>query len=88
MTNKPRNRVVVFRLSHDEYRSLKEACERRSARNLSDFTRSEVLSYLQSDVPGSQLDCRLASIEQKLAALQSQVNRLQGVFNAEPTPQP
>lgn len=84
MTNQPRNRVVVFRLSQEEYRSLRQACDRRGARNLSDFTRTEVLSYLQSDALASHLGSRFAAIEQKVAALQADVNRvLQGTVYAE-----
>lgn len=88
MTSNPRNRVVVFRLSQDEYRSLKEACERAGARNLSDFTRSEILEYLQSDALSDRLNRRLESLEQRIARMQLQLNSvLQGVLHAEPTPQ-
>jgi hypothetical protein len=84
MTSQPRNRVVVFRLSQEEYRSLKEACDRAGARNLSDFTRSEVLECLNSDAFGGHLARRFASLEQQIAALQFQLNNLlQGVFHAE-----
>jgi hypothetical protein len=64
----PRNRVVVFRLSRDEYRALKDACSARGARNMSDFTRSELLGHLHGD--------RFAAIEQRIAELQSIVTRL------------
>lgn len=92
MTSKPRNRVVVFRLSEDEYRSLKEACARRGARNVSDFTRSEVLESL-SDTRNGDLDRRFKTIEQGIASLQSQFNNvllnlLQGVRHAEINPSP
>jgi len=71
MTSKPRNRIVVFRLSQDEYRSLQDACIRAGARNLSDFTRSEVLERLDSD-------------EQQIATMQFQLNNLlQGVLHEE-----
>ena len=84
MTSKPRNRVVVFRLSQDEYRSLQEACSRAGARNLSDFTRSEVLECLNSDASGGHLARRFASLEQQIAFMQFQLNNvLQGVFHAE-----
>jgi hypothetical protein len=84
MTSKPRNRVVVFRLSQDEYRSLQEACNRAGARNLSDFTRSEVLECLNSDALGGHLARRFASLERQMAAIQFQLNNLlQGVFHAE-----
>ena len=84
MTSKPRNRIVVFRLSQEEYRSLREACNRAGARNLSDFTRSEVLERLNPDAHGGHLANRFASLEQQIAAMQFQLNNLlQGVFHAE-----
>jgi hypothetical protein len=84
MTTKPRNRVVVFRLSQEEYRSLQEACTRAGARNLSDFTRSEVLDCLDSNGLGGNLARRFALLEEQMAAIQFQLNSLlQGVFHAE-----
>ncbi len=76
MTNKPRNRVVVFRLSQDEYSALKEACERVGARNLSDFARTGILGYLGADPPAGRFNERFASLEQRIATLQSQLNIL------------
>jgi hypothetical protein len=84
MTSKPRNRIVVFRLSQEEYRSLQEACNRAGARNLSDFTRSEVLECLNSDAFGGHLARRFTSLEQQIAVMQFQLNNLlQGVFHEE-----
>lgn len=84
MTNKPRNRIVVFRLSQEEYRLLQEACSRAGARNLSDFTRSEVLVCLNSDAHGGHFAQRFASLEQQIAVMQFQLNNLlQGVFHEE-----
>jgi hypothetical protein len=80
--------VVVFRLSQDEYRLLKEASEREGARNLSDFARSGILEYLQADALSSHLTRRIASLEQQIAALQLQINQLlQGALHVEPMPQ-
>lgn len=88
MTDKPRNRIVVFRLSQDEYRALREACDRCGARNLSDFTRSGVLAYLQSDAP-AHMERRFALLEQELATLKSRINHLlQGATRAEPPLRP
>ena len=88
MTSKPRNRVVVFRLSQDEYRSLQEACARAGARNLSDFTRSEVLECVSSDTSGGHMARRFASLEQQIALIQFQLdNLLQGVCHADSKPQ-
>ena len=76
MTNKPRNRVVVFRLSQEEYHLLKEACERAGGRNLSDFTRSEILEYLHTDSFDRRLNTQFDALEQRIAVLQSQLNSL------------
>ena len=43
---KRRNRVVVFRLTQDEYEDLKTVCTVRGARNISDFARSELLTAI------------------------------------------
>jgi hypothetical protein len=64
----PRNRVVVFRLSRDEYRILKDACCARGARNISDFTRSALLGHLDFN--------HFTAIEQRISELQSIVTRL------------
>jgi hypothetical protein len=71
-----RDRIVVFRLTQDEYRSLKEACDSRGARNLSDFTRSEVLATLQAGTLAGHLTRRLAMIEAEIATMQSAIARL------------
>ena len=40
---KPRNRVVLFRLTQDEYEAVQAACSENSARSLSDFARARIL---------------------------------------------
>jgi CRISPR/Cas system Type II protein with McrA/HNH and RuvC-like nuclease domain len=53
-----RDRIVVFRLSQDEYARLQTACSERGGASLSDFTRSELLAAIDghiernSGVPG------------------------------------
>jgi len=88
MTDKPRNRIVVFRLSQEEYRALKEACDRCGARNLSDFTRSGILTYLRGD-SSSLMDRRFAMLEQEVASLKSRItNLLQGSIYVERSQMP
>lgn len=79
---KPRNRIVVFRLSQDEYGRLREACERRGGRNISDFTRSEVLAYLQSDTLGGRVERCFKSMEEKISALEMEIARLNHAIDA------
>jgi hypothetical protein len=65
----PRNRVVVFRLSQQEYQALKSACSNRGGRNLSDFTRSELLALVRSESLGHVIQRKLSDMEQKLVEL-------------------
>ena len=46
---KPRNRLVNFRVSEDEFQSLREACETGGARSISDFARCAVLTTSQRE---------------------------------------
>ena len=41
--SKPRNRIVIFRLTQDEYRQLESVSTAGGARSLSEFARSKVL---------------------------------------------
>ena len=79
---KRRNRIVVFRLTQDEYQDLKTACITRGARNISDFARSELLLAIQRSQPGG-----LSEVDKKLAGLQHTVQRmaelLEGKKNGE-----
>jgi hypothetical protein len=68
-TPNPRNRVVVFRLTEEEYRSLKAACSAAGGRNLSDYTRSELLLALRSDGADIAIQRRFQEIDHKLRDL-------------------
>lgn len=73
---KPRNRVVVFRVTQDEYNCLKSACATAGGRNLSEFTRSELLTFIQTDSLGGVIQRRFSDLEQKLAELQLSLQTL------------
>lgn len=78
---RPRTRLVNFRLSEEEYQSLRETCARSGARSVSDYARSAVLtgSPAPVSVPAVlQPSCsdrweRLESLVQNIGA---QVNEL------------
>lgn len=69
-----RNRLVVFRVTQEEYEALQHACTEEGARTLSDFTRSRLLGEARIDA-GSKLHDRFIGIEQQLVALQMVLNR-------------
>ncbi len=79
MRASPRNRVVVFRLTQEEFRNLRLACDLRGARNISEFTRAEILDSLHpaetaAAIPGlerihreiRQLQCTMVEVLRKL----------------------
>jgi hypothetical protein len=76
MLGQTRGRLVVFRLSEDEYRTLREVCENRGGRNVSEFTRSEVLDYLNSGSLSDSAQVCCAALEQEIAGLKAAVTLL------------
>lgn len=50
---KPRNRILIFRLTQDEYETLQAASS--GARSLSDFARGKLLGSLESDGLNEQM---------------------------------
>ena len=73
---KQRNRFVVFRLTQEEYTAIKSACVAAGSRNLSDFTRTEILALVQADGRSSLVEQKLLEIDRKLGDLQSCVQRV------------
>jgi hypothetical protein len=74
---RPRNRLVNFRLSEDEFERLRESCERFGARSISDFARSSVLSRLEEG-PEQALSSksRITSLDTKVNELEARVSQL------------
>ena len=66
--SKPRNRVVLFRLTQDECDEMQHACEGGAARSVSDYARARILGL--GDAPS------LATLEHKIADLSRAVARL------------
>ncbi len=68
---RPRNRLVNFRLSEDEFDKLRTSCAQHGARSISDFARSSVLRRLEespvstSQAP-SQIVAQFSELERRL----------------------
>ena len=74
---KRRNRVVVFRLTQDEYEDLKTVCSVRGARNISDFARSELLTSIEQERrPETLVQVRLSDVDKKLTSLESKIQKI------------
>ena len=73
---KRRDRLVVFRLTQDEYQRLEEACSSNGPRSLSDFTRAQLLNAAGTGGPAGRIEHRLSTMEKKLSGLQSAVRQI------------
>jgi hypothetical protein len=81
-----RNRIVVFRLSEEEYNNLRSACVAAGGRTLSDFTRTELLTSVQMDGRNSLTEQRFIEIDRKLDDLYSMVQRVcERIASPEPS---
>ena len=72
----PRNRIVVFRLSQDEFETLKCACAEKGGRNLSEFTRSELLSFLHAQPPEYLIHSKLDAIARQLVSMRTEMQEM------------
>ena len=68
--SKPRNRVVLFRLTQEEYAQVQQACTEESARSVSDFARARILGQASGESPA------LEAIQDKLERLTRAVEAL------------
>ena len=65
--SKPRNRILIFRLTEEEYAAIQTASA--GARSLSDFARTKLLNAIDPhpvNVQLSDLQSKVARIEQPL----------------------
>jgi len=52
---KPRNRILIFRLTQDEYQTLQAASSEKGARSLSEFARAKLLGSLSAPALDDQI---------------------------------
>lgn len=64
--SKKRDRVVVFRLTEQEYNCLKSDCAAAGSRSLSDYTRSELLSGSRMDISDSFVLRRFREMDKRI----------------------
>jgi hypothetical protein len=63
--NNPRNRIVIFRLTQEEYDSLLSECSVEGARSFSDFARARLLKSLAS----ASLDAQITELKTAVARI-------------------
>jgi hypothetical protein len=76
---KPRERLVYFRVSEDEFRQFVSVCEQAGARSVSDLARNAVQRLIaegQRQRDGNQLDEKMQLLERLIAAVTEQLQLL------------
>ncbi len=66
--NKPRNRSLIFRLTQDEYQTLRAASSEKGARSLSEFARAKLLGSQEAPALYEQITELKATVA-RIAAL-------------------
>ena len=76
MAGKSRSRVLVFRLTEEEYVSLKTACAAARGRSLSDYARSELRLGAHGETSEMIVWQTLRELDQKLIPIEQLVRQL------------
>ena len=72
---KPRNRLVNFRLTEEEFQSLRTASAESGARSISDFARSAVLRTFHPPAP----EAPVSGLVDLVSRLEAAVDKLNGI---------
>jgi hypothetical protein len=76
---KPRERLVYFRVSEDEFRQFNSVCEQGGARSVSDLARNAVqrlIADAQRQREGQELEEKMRVLENLIAAVTEQLQML------------
>ncbi len=76
---KPRERLVYFRISEEEFRQFSSACEQGGARSVSDLARNAVQRLIaegQRRQEGNELEEKMRVLETLIAAVTEQLHLL------------
>lgn len=69
-----------FRLSEEEYQTLKEAAIHQGARSISDFARAAILNSVAH--PHKENNVDLAGLDRKVTEIQGTVERISGYLTS------
>lgn len=76
---KPRERLVYFRVSEDEFRQFVSVCEQAGARSVSDLARSAVQRLIAEGLrqrEGQEIDDKMRRLERLIAEVTEQLQLL------------
>jgi hypothetical protein len=80
--DKRKSRIVMFRLSADEYSFLQSTCLAANCRSMSDYMRAELLGPVHSALSGPAVENRLSEIDGSLAKVLNLIQHISGRISA------
>lgn len=87
---KPRERLVYFRVSEDEFRQFVSVCEQAGARSVSDLARNAVQRLIaegQRQRENQELEEKMVVLERLIAAVTQQLQLLSNQTREAPAPE-
>jgi hypothetical protein len=86
---KPRERLVYFRISEDEFRQFSSVCEQGGARSVSDLARNAVQRLIadgQRQRDGQEMEEKMRVLENLIAAVTEQLQLLTATHSQQSAP--
>ena len=83
---KPRNRLVYFRISEDEFQQLVQLCQREGARSISDLARDAMHRLLVEGSNNSNGDAtaHVKALDKLIGQVSMQIQQLASLQGREP----
>ena len=78
----PRNRLVNFRLSDEEFCQLRDSCAGHGSRSISDFARSAVIEKITRGPEVGERQQRVEQLNSKVSELETRVEQLLNLLQA------
>lgn len=72
---KPRNRLVYFRVSEEEFQKVSDICQSEGARSLSDFARQVIQQRIENHTD-TRIENKLEMIDTLLGQLEEKLRQL------------
>jgi hypothetical protein len=79
---KPRNRLVYFRVSEDEFLQFSAICQSAGARSLSDLARLAMQNMLSQRAEEAQVATRLRTFDELISVLNDRLGEMNDLLRA------
>jgi hypothetical protein len=85
---KPRNRLIYFRVSEEEFLQFSRMCQSVGARSLSDLARSALHGMVRQGSDDAALETRLKTFDALISVLNDRLREMDGLLHANGRKEP